>query len=120
MRLAILPLIQVATLPRFMMRSPERFVLAPPGSMFAFHSALLNLKHREQNRWRTQSTEQACEKWTLTVSLLPEGCFPALQIIFPVIFSRENAANPLINHQDFTPKRAISSKNREFSLYLPI
>jgi hypothetical protein len=40
LRLAILPLIQVAALPRLMMRTPERLALTGPTSMIACHLVL--------------------------------------------------------------------------------
>jgi len=50
MNLAILPLVQVATLPRLMMRTPERLTLTLPCSMFVRHLALshLQIEGREQ------------------------------------------------------------------------
>jgi hypothetical protein len=38
--LAILPLIQIATLPRIMMRTPERLALTRPRSVFVRHLVL--------------------------------------------------------------------------------
>jgi hypothetical protein len=49
LRLAILPLIQVATLPREMMRSPELLVLTPPRSMLVHISF-----SPSANRWREE------------------------------------------------------------------
>jgi hypothetical protein len=56
MNLAILPLIQVATLPRLMMRTPER--LTPAGETLSLTSAQLSLLiegvdwRAPEQRWR--------------------------------------------------------------------
>jgi hypothetical protein len=47
LRLAILPLIQVATLPRLVMRPPERLALPPPSGPIVRHSVLLSLEKRQ-------------------------------------------------------------------------
>jgi len=54
MSLAILPLIQVATLPRLMMRAPERLTLTLPCSMLVRHLVLSICKSRAR-------TDRGCE-----------------------------------------------------------
>jgi hypothetical protein len=66
MNLAMLPLIQVAALPRLMMRTPERLTLTSPCSMFFRYLVLSHLKIRGENRSCSSAAEQVCEKWTVT------------------------------------------------------
>jgi hypothetical protein len=70
LRVTILPLIQVATLPSLMMRAPERLALTRPRSMLVRHLVLSILQIDGENRSRSSAAEQVCKKWTLTV----QGC----------------------------------------------
>src|SRR6476646_6206337 len=58
LRLAILPLIQVATLPRLVVRPPESFALTRPRSVLVHHLALLICKPRA----RTDRVDEPQEK----------------------------------------------------------
>jgi hypothetical protein len=61
MNLAITPLIQVATLPRLMMRTPERLTLTLPRSMSARHFVLSICKSRERTD-RDPDTRRKCAR----------------------------------------------------------
>src|SRR4029077_3467338 len=69
LRFAILPLVQVTTLPRLMVRTPERLVLASPSSVLVRHLVLLNLQIESENRSCLRTARKVCEKWTLTSTL---------------------------------------------------
>ena len=66
LRLTILPLIQVTTLPRLVMRSPESLALTRPRSVLLRHLALLNLQIESENRSRPRAVKQVCEESTLS------------------------------------------------------
>jgi hypothetical protein len=66
LRLAILPLVQVATLPRLMMRPPEVRSLTRPRPMLVHHIVISIFKTEDENRSGALAAEQLCEKWTLT------------------------------------------------------
>jgi hypothetical protein len=68
--LAILPLVQVATLPRFMVCPPEVRSLTRPRPILVRHIVLSIFKVEEENRSGSLAAEQLCEKWTLTNSSL--------------------------------------------------
>src|ERR1700704_4235521 len=98
MNLAILPLIQVAALPRLMMRTPERLTLTLPRSMPLRPSRPLHLQIEGENRSCSVAAEQVCEKWTLTfgvsdlatlVSLFGVNTVPDTRKNFPVISRRK-------------------------------
>jgi hypothetical protein len=59
MNLAIMPLIQVATLPRLMMRTPERLTLTLPRSMLVHHFVLSICKSRERTD-RVRQLQNKC------------------------------------------------------------
>ena len=61
MNLAIMPLIQVATLPRLMMRTPERLTLTLPRSMSVRHFVLSICKSRERTD-RDPDTRRKCAR----------------------------------------------------------
>jgi hypothetical protein len=97
--LAILPLIQVASLPRLMMRPPERLTLSLPRSMLLRHLVLSICKIDSENRSWSAATEQVCEKWTVTNmrrhSLILFGYFPDISKKFPDVTRREFGWKPL-------------------------
>src|SRR5258708_1503576 len=74
LRLTILPLIQVAALPRLLVRPPEPLVLTPPrppppaATPYDARPPYLSthLKIEGENRSRSGAAEQVCKKWTLT------------------------------------------------------
>ena len=66
LRLAILPLVQVDTLPCLMTRPPERRSLTRPRPMLVRHIVLSIFKIEEKNRPGSLAAEQLCEKWTFT------------------------------------------------------
>ena len=70
LRLAILPLIQIATLPRLVVRPPESFVLTRPRSLLVQHLALLICKSTARTDRALRTTGKVCGKWTLTIFLL--------------------------------------------------
>jgi hypothetical protein len=70
LRLAILPLVQVAALPRLMMRPPEVRSLTRPSPMLVRHIVLSIFKIEDENRSGSLAAEQLCEKWTLTSNSL--------------------------------------------------
>ena len=67
LRLAILPLVQVATLPRLMMRPSEVRSLTRPRPMLVHHIVISIFKTEDENRSGALAAEQLCEKWTLTL-----------------------------------------------------
>jgi hypothetical protein len=70
--LAILSLIQFATTPRVVMRSPERLAMARAGQALIRHLVLLSCKLPARTDRDPDTTLQVCEKWTLTNSLFFE------------------------------------------------
>jgi hypothetical protein len=66
LRLAILSLVQVATLPSFMVRPPERLVLTRPAPVLARHLSPPSANRDGENRSWSLPAEQVCEKWTDT------------------------------------------------------
>src|SRR5690242_19488546 len=61
LRLAILPLIQVATIPRLMVRSPECLALSRARSMLVRHR-VLNLQIDGENRSGSSAARQVCAR----------------------------------------------------------
>jgi hypothetical protein len=57
LNLAILPLIQVATLPRGMMRTPERLILTLPRSMCVHHLVLSICKSNENSQFGDSNSQ---------------------------------------------------------------
>jgi len=86
MRLAVLPLIQVAALPCLMMRAPKSLTLAPPGSMFAFHFGSPSSEDREPDQIasatdRTSvSSIDAYPHYPITPLPLPQFPVPSSQL----------------------------------------
>ena len=77
LRLAILPLVQVATLPRLMMRPSEVRFLTRPRPMLVHHIVISIFKTEDENRSGALAAEHLCEKWTLTAircSFAPLPC----------------------------------------------
>ena len=70
MRFAILPLIQVATLPRLVVRSPERLTL-PSTLAAAPPSRSLHLQIDGENRSGSSAAEQVCDLFLNLLSLIP-------------------------------------------------
>lgn len=70
MRLAILALVQLAALPRLMMRSPERLTLLGRAldRPVALSTSLSAAYVAVEDRLRSRGPRQVCEKWTLTCS----------------------------------------------------
>src|SRR6266436_5688165 len=80
-RFAILSLIQRALLPRLMVLAPKNLAVTLTGSKFVGHLVSSLSKFVGQNRSRPIREEQACKKWTLTLSL---GNSLLLALCFPV------------------------------------
>src|SRR5262245_2772331 len=66
LRLAILPLIQIAPLPRFMMRPPECLPVSRPRHNIDSHPALLSFENAKENRSQSSGPGQVCLPSTLT------------------------------------------------------
>jgi hypothetical protein len=101
MRLAILPLIQVATLPRFVVRSPERLTLPLPRSLLLRHLVLSIFKsmartdrvRQRQNKCARNGRLPACSVHSLILDV--RSLFALRK--FAVTIRRELRCKPLIS-----------------------
>src|SRR5258706_5166618 len=66
--LAILPLIQLATTPRLMLRPPKRLAVTRAGQDLVRHLVLLICKIEGRPDRVRQTPQQVCEKLTLTIT----------------------------------------------------
>jgi hypothetical protein len=62
LRLTILPLIQVAAVPRLMVRPPEPLVLSPPRSILARHTVLSIFKSKARTDRVGEKMQNKCAK----------------------------------------------------------
>jgi len=74
LRLAILPLIQIATLPRLVVRPPESFVLTRPRSVLV-HISLSSSVNRQREQIVLYEPQEKCAE---------NGRLPPLQMKIPV------------------------------------
>ncbi len=68
LHLAIVPLIQVTALPRFMMRPPERLPVSRPGCGIVSNLDLLSFENVKENKSELPRSGQVCIPRTLTLA----------------------------------------------------
>jgi hypothetical protein len=97
--LAIFSLVQVATAPGVVMRSPECLVVASPRPVLIRHFVLLVCKSQARTDRDPDTPPQVCKKWTLTVRArefaVRQKKFPVPSKKFPVPLRREVCCNRL-------------------------
>jgi hypothetical protein len=95
LRLAILPLVQVAKLPGLMVRPPERLTITLPGSVLASHRVLRICKIEGRTDRHCETQNKCANNGRLLFSCDPLISFPVSPEKFPVTLLRESYCKPL-------------------------